>query len=177
MRVFFRPFGARQSTTHTPRACARGYVLLPLRGWEQYSSRVYRVPSRLKKPVGGKFCQDPVRGLSRAHLPRIQSKIGIVRGLVRVGDAGECWKDSCPCLGVESFHIAHFAHGEGCGDVNEKESSNGLHLSSHILPNCIVRRYRGANRNAAMTGDLRCDESNPADIQIAMLLRKTQLGG
>jgi hypothetical protein len=58
--------------------------------------------------------------------------------------------------------------------MHQDEASTQLNGSSDLLSDRIVGRNRGADCDSAILGDFRRDESDAANIQVSMLLGKTQ---
>src|SRR5208283_2535928 len=59
--------------------------------------------------------------------------------------------------------------------MHENEPAYGLDHLAHRLPRRLVRRDRSANGDAAILGDFRCDIPDAANVDVAMLLRETEL--
>jgi hypothetical protein len=59
--------------------------------------------------------------------------------------------------------------------MHQDEASTRLHGTSHFFADRIVRRDRSTDCDAAVLGNFRRDESDAANVQVAVLLGKTQV--
>ena len=107
---------------------------------------------------------------------RVDGELGVGGLLVRIGDAGELADQPGAGLGVEALAITRLAHLERGGDVDEDEPAGVLDHGSHVAPHAVVRSDRRADGDAPGAGDLGGDESDAADVQVAVLAREAELG-
>ena len=61
--------------------------------------------------------------------------------------------------------------------MHEDESAERLNHSAHVPARAVVRGNRSADRNSAVLCYLRGDITDPANINVAVFLRETKLGG
>src|SRR5919198_5608639 len=120
--------------------------------------------------------QDLLRRLLRRHIGRINREIRVGRLLVRVGNPSELFYDSRARLGVEALAVPLLAYLERRGDVHEEVAPAFFDQRPVFLPDIVVRRNRCADRDAAVFGDLAGHKSDAPDVDVAMLLGKSQLG-
>ena len=99
-----------------------------------------------------------------------------VRLLVGIGDAGELLEDPGPRLGVEALAVPLLAHLERRGDVDQDEPAARLDHPTDLLAGRVVRGDRGADGDATVLGDLRGDEADAPDVEVAVLLGEPELG-
>src|SRR5688572_31152477 len=58
--------------------------------------------------------------------------------------------------------------------MNQNESATSPHHGANLAPSRMVRRDAGADARATVLRDLRSDEANPEDVEIAMLPGEAQ---
>src|SRR5205807_9149024 len=115
-------------------------------------------------------------GLFGRRLGGVDRHVSVRRMLVRVGDAGELLQRAGTRLGIQALAVACLAHLEGRDQMHEDEPPAGLNHGPGILAGGIVGRDRGANRDAAVLGDLGRYEADAAYVDVAVLLREAEFG-
>ena len=114
-------------------------------------------------------------GLFGRRLGRVDQDVGVFGRFVGVGDAGEGGDDSGAGAGVQALGVALLADLQGRGHVDEDEAAAGFHHLANLLAHFVVGGNRRAQGHAAVLGDLRRDEPDPADVQVPVLAREAQL--
>ena len=99
----------------------------------------------------------------------------MLRLLVRIADTGELGDEPLAGLRIEPFPVARLAHLQWRADVDLDHRSVGLDHLAHIPAGVRVRCDRCADGDPAVLGDLARDESDTADVEIAVRLREPQL--
>jgi hypothetical protein len=81
--------------------------------------------------------------------------------LVGVVDPGEARQPTGSGAGVEALDVPGLAHLDRRRDVDEHEAATGLlHQRPDLAAGAVVGRDRGAQRDAAVPGDLGGDEAD-----------------
>src|SRR5438067_9356902 len=121
--------------------------------------------------------QDLLRCLGRTQMRGVEDDFGIRGRLVRIRDSSEFLHDAGARLGVESFAVASLADRERRRDVDEHVPALRLDHRPHFLSHGVVRSDGGADCHATVLRDLGGDEPDAPDVDVAVLLRKSELGG
>src|SRR5260370_2937940 len=96
------------------------------------------------------------------------------RRIVRIGDGGEFLDDAGTSLGVQALAVALFADFDRGGSVTHNKPAERFNHLPHRFASRLIRSDRGADRDAAILGDLGSNVANPADIDVAMLLGESE---
>src|ERR1051325_1320236 len=118
---------------------------------------------------------DLLSGLLRRRLPCIYAAFRVSRLFVRIGYPGKFLQDARAGFGIQAFAIALLTNLHWRGKVAQNEPAKRLDHRAHIFSRGIVGRNWRTNGDATVLGNLRGDITNPANVDVAMFLRKTEL--
>src|SRR5882672_289735 len=116
--------------------------------------------------------EDRLGRLLDRLLAGVHGHLGIERVLVRVADARELLDDAGAGLLVETLGVALLDHFERRLDVHLDERGAGL--LAHFVADVAVGRDRGRDRDHAIAREHVGDETDAADVGVAVFLRKAQ---
>src|SRR5690625_3044624 len=136
-------------------------------------------PSRSARPSDQperfEFEQHLMRAMIRIHRFGVEPELRLFGCLVGVRDPGELLDLALARELVEPLAVAPLAFLQAGRDMDFDEGAMCLDHLAHCRPRRRIGSDRGAERNTAILGDLARDIADPADIDVAMLLRKAKL--
>src|SRR5579872_3345331 len=107
----------------------------------------------------------------------INHNVSILRLFIGVRNAGKFFEDTSASFGVKTLAIALLASLHWSCDMHQDEAADGFDHAAYRFSRRVIGSNRSADRDAAVFGNFRRDISDPADVDIAMLLREAQFGG
>src|SRR5579872_261074 len=120
---------------------------------------------------------DFLRCFFGTQLGRIDYNFSIFRFFIRVRNAGKLLKSTRASFGVQTLAIALLAGFYWRRDMHQDEAANRFDHAAYSFASCVIGSNRSADRDAAVLCDLGGYVSDAPDVDVAMLLRKTQFRG
>jgi len=120
----------------------------------------------MKKYLPGRFL--------RAGHGRVDDKIRVLRGLIRVLDARDPLEDSGLGLGVEALSVPIHADGKGSGEIDLDVAPIAGDVFPILAAAFFIRGDRGADGDSAVFCDFACDKSDPEDVQVPVFPGKSE---
>ncbi|MPL71146.1 hypothetical protein SDC9_16917 [bioreactor metagenome] len=107
----------------------------------------------------------------------VDAQLGGCRRFIGVRDPGEFLDLAFAGELVEALAVARFTFLERGGDMHFDEGAVGLDHLAHGATGRGIGRDRGADRDAAVLGDLGGDIADALDVDVAVLFREAELRG
>src|SRR5690349_20253263 len=120
---------------------------------------------------------DLLRRLFRGEIGGVDHHFSIGGNLVWIRNSRKLLDDASARLSVEPFAVAFFAGFDGSRDMHQDKTSVGFNHLPHVLAGHIVRSDRRADCDAAVLRNLRSNIADTANVDVAVLLGKTEFRG
>src|SRR5277367_785029 len=179
--------GSKSTPPPTPVIPIRVPTTKPIKTFSMSITNPIQLCRDLFAPRSGRVSVDPdesltlqmqndlLRCLFGTEFGRIDHNLGI-RGLfVRVRNARELLENASASLGIQTLTVALFTGLHRGRDVNQNEAAAGLNHAAYGFASGVIRSDGSADRDATVLGYFGGHIADTSNIDIAMLLRETQL--
>jgi hypothetical protein len=140
------------------------------------SSKNHRLQA-VEKTVALEEQNNLVHNGADVLLLKVDNKVGLGGGLVRVVDTGEVFDVTLASGIVDALAVGLLTVLEGSSDVDQEEGAGLLNELAGRLAGILEGSDGGGDDSGTSLGQLRGDESNALNVKVTVLASETKLGG